>query len=111
MGHYALRHILAAVTLSLAIASPLYAASPKWETPKSERTDITVVAKQGDITVKASKGIISITTSRPVQVKVFSILGQLISEETLPAGTSQLNVGQHGVFIVKAADLTCKVAL
>lgn len=87
------------------------AASPKWETPKTERTEIPVAARDTDVTIRATKGTIIVTANKPVQIKVFSILGQLISNETLPAGTSQLNVSTHGVFIVKTGELTCKVAL
>jgi len=69
------------------------------------------VFRSSEIEVRAAKGAIYVTTSRPVQVKVFSILGQLVSQETIPAGTSRLALGSHGIFIVKIADVTCKVAL
>ncbi|MDE6294612.1 MAG: hypothetical protein K2M03_00945 [Muribaculaceae bacterium] len=110
---YWLRHITLCIgtALLLCCASHSYAATPKWETLKGERTEVPVVARDTDVTIKTAKGIIIVTANKPVQIKVFTILGQLISNETLPAGTSQLNVGSHGVFIVKTGDLTCKVAL
>ena len=55
--------------------------------------------------------MIIITTNHPVQVKVFTILGRLVSSETAPAGKSQLALPAHGVYIVKVGDLTCKVAV
>lgn len=108
-----LRHIALCISTALLLccANAGYAAAPKWEMLKGERTEVPVVARDTDVTIKATKGIIIITANKPVQIKVFTILGQLISHETLPAGTSQLNVGAHGVFIVKTGDLTCKVAL
>lgn len=83
----------------------------KWETPKSERTDARIVSKDSDTEIRAAKGVIIVTVSRPTQIKVYSILGQLVSRETIPAGTSQLYVPAHGVYIIKTSELTCKVAL
>ncbi len=100
------------LTGSLLLSAPLAsAASPKWESPRTDRSDAVVVVKDADVQIKVAKGVIIVTSTRPVQIKVFTILGQLVSQETLPAGTSQLSLNTHGVFIVKTGDLTCKVAL
>lgn len=83
-----------------------------WETVRSERlSEARVVSRTSDLEVRTASGAILVYTSRPVQVKVFSILGQLVSQENLPAGVSQLSLGTHGLFIVKIGDMTCKVAL
>lgn len=106
------RHIiqvLLAISLLMLPAAGL--AAPKWEMPKTERTELPVVAHDTDVTVKAAKGVIVVTSNKPVNVKIFTILGQQISNDTLPAGTSQLTLSSHGVFIVKIGELTCKVAL
>lgn len=94
-------------------AMPCAIAARSWESVKtSDRVQQSRVVKQtSEIEVRASRGTIIVTASRPVQVRVFSILGQMVSQETLPAGTSMLQLDMHGVFIVKIADLTCKVAL
>lgn len=70
-----------------------------------------VVSRTSEIEVRTLRGTILVYTSRPTQVKVFSILGQLVSQESLPAGVSQLSLNTHGLFIVKIGDMTCKVAL
>ncbi|MDE6010728.1 MAG: T9SS type A sorting domain-containing protein [Muribaculaceae bacterium] len=100
--------LLAAVML---MAAPMYAAPPKWETVKTENSEAKSVVKDTDIEILTARGVIVVTASKPVQVKVYTILGQLVSRETLPAGTSQLTVQAHGVYIIKSGDLTCKVAL
>ena len=82
-----------------------------WEALKTERADTRQVIKETDVEIRTTRGTIIVTASRPVQIKVFTILGQLISSETLPAGTSQLQVGAHGVYIIKTGEITCKVAL
>lgn len=89
----------------------VYAAPPKWEQTKTENTETKTVVKETDIEIRTARGMIVVTASKPIQVKVYTILGQLVSRENLPAGTSQLNIQAHGVYIIKSGDLTCKVAL
>ena len=85
----------------------------EWESiRRAEKiADARIVAQTEDIEVMTQKGVIIITTVKPIEIKVFTILGQLVSQEKLPAGTSQLNIGSHGVYIVKVGEITCKVAL
>lgn len=104
--------ISAVIALAVMVGgASLYGAPRGWETVKTERSDAKPVAKDNDTEIKAARGIIIITSGHPVQVKVFTILGQLLSSETLPAGTSQLQIAAHGIYLVKAGDITCKVAL
>lgn len=87
-------------------------AAKSWESVRQERlSEGKVVTRTGDVEVRTLPGTILIYAGRPMQVRVFSILGQLVSSETVPAGVSQLSLGAHGLFIVKVGDLTCKVAL
>lgn len=82
-----------------------------WESSRTEKSTTRLVGKNSEIEVRSGKGLIQVTASRPVTIKVYSILGQLISQETLPAGTSYYIVNSHGIFIIKVGDLTCKVSL
>lgn len=87
-------------------------AAKSWESVRQERiSEGRVVTRTTEIEVSTLSGTIMISTTRSVQVKVFSILGQLVSSETIPPGVSQLHLNTHGLFIVKIGDLTCKVAL
>lgn len=56
-------------------------------------------------------GYVYITAQRPVTVKIFSILGQLISQETVPAGTYRLHLASRGIYILKAGTLTRRITL
>lgn len=107
-GLLRLRFLIAGLLLA---SGPLLAATPKWEPLKSESTEVKSIVKEADIEIRAGRGTIIVTASKPVQVKVYTILGQLVSRENLPAGTSQLTIPAHGVYIIKSGDLTCKVAL
>lgn len=84
----------------------------QWESVRSDRiAETRSVAHNNDVEVRSARGCIIVSTNRSVQIKVYTILGQLVSQETLSPGVSQLRIDSKGVFIVKVADLTCKVAL
>lgn len=83
----------------------------QWEQLKADRSDARVVARDSDIEVKTARLTIVVNVPRATNVKIYTILGQLISSETVPAGISQLRISSHGVYIVKIGGLTCKVAL
>lgn len=109
MLRHRLIHILVALSLLGTFAAQ--AAPRTWEQIKTERSDTRIAARQGEVEIRFARGVITVTTTKPVQIKVFTILGQLVATDTLPAGISQLTVPAHGVYIVKTPDLTCKVAL
>jgi len=108
-----LRSLISVVFCGMLLCVPAtsVAAAKGWETLKTERNDARHVARDSETEVKTARGVIIVSTTRPLTVKVFTILGQLVSSETVGAGTSQFAPGAHGVYIVKAGDLTCKVAL
>lgn len=56
-------------------------------------------------------GYIYITTSKVINVKIFSILGQLISSTRVPAGTSRLKVPARGIYILKAGPYTRRLTV
>lgn len=106
----ALAKIMLAAALALCLS--VHADARAWQTATHDRLeDGRVVARTAEAEVRSMPGIILVNIPRPSQVKVFSILGRLVSQETLPAGISQLPLGSHGLYIVKIGDLTCKVAL
>lgn len=90
---------------------PPAATSNKWEPLKTERTDAKTVVKETELEIKTASSTIIVTSNHSVQIKIFTILGRLVSSETLPAGTSQLSLPAHGVYLVKIGNLTCKVAI
>jgi hypothetical protein len=68
-------------------------------------------ARAGDgIEIYQRSGAITIKTQHTVQVKVFTILGQLVSQATLYPGTSELRLNR-GIYMVKVGNITQKVAI
>ena len=70
-----------------------------------------VAGRQTDIEVRSGRGVIYIATNRPVQVKIYSILGHLVAQSSLQSGNYRLTLNNHGVYLIKIGDLTCKVAI
>lgn len=87
--------------------------APKgWEPVRSEHVSTAKsVMKDVEFEVKTTSGAIVVQNNQPVQIKIFTILGRLISSETLQPGSARFTLPAHGVYIVKIGDLTCKVAV
>lgn len=68
------------------------------------------VPKQ-EIEISSKEGNIYIRTPRQVQVTVYTILGQIVTERTLNPGISELKIGTRGIYLVKIEGKTQKVAL
>ena len=104
---------LTGLLMALAIAAaPLAAAAPVWEEVTSPQTAVVQsfdMESQTEVVVKDR--YIYIWSQRPVTVKLFSILGQQIHQDTVPAGIHRLKLNSKGIFILKAGSLTKRVTL
>ena len=63
------------------------------------------------IEIYSKDGHIVVKLAQKSQVKVFTILGQLVSQAELNAGTSMLKMNSRGIYIVKVGNVTQKVAM
>ncbi len=113
-----IKRLFTSALLALAIIILLpygtFAASqPEWqhidaviETPSLNNPDET-----DGITIYSIDQSIIVKTNYKVEVKVFTILGQLVSHGEILAGTSVLNINSRGIYIVKIDNITQKVVL
>lgn len=108
-----MRNRLAILTIVIGLAmSNIAVAQLQWrETREVPGRSLTDPRLTDGIEIYGSNGVITIRTTRRIQVRVFTILGQNVSTATLNAGTSELRLGSRGIFIVKIGNLTQKVAL
>lgn len=110
-----LRIIPAALALLLAATAPLAAAAaepaqPHWEVVETLPADI-VELQNERVDVLVRDGVIYLALPRPTQVKLFTILGQPVAQDRLPAGTSRLRPPGRGIYILKAGSYTCRVTI
>ncbi|MDE6548021.1 MAG: T9SS type A sorting domain-containing protein [Muribaculaceae bacterium] len=101
---------MAVVALTLAVSLPFSSFAKGWEPVRTDVSGLNSVARDNDVEIRVSPGHVVVVASQPVQIKVFTILGQVVSSESLPVGISRLPLS-HGVYIVKVGDLTCKIAV
>ena len=99
--------------LSLSFASQI-GAQAQW---RGASTEIAVptnpeskIASEG-IEIYSKDGHIVVHLPNKAQVKVFTILGQLVSQSELNAGASMLKMNSRGIYIVKVGNITQKVAI
>lgn len=100
------------MAMSFAAASWGISVSAEWETaPRHEVRDAKSVIKDNELEIMTLPSCIIVNTGHKINIQVFTILGRLVSAETLQPGLSRLTVGAHGIYIIKAGELTCKVAI
>ena len=101
------------VVLALLSSTPAVAQQLQWRESTHEVPGRSLVDSRvtDGVEIFGSNGVITIRTTRRVQVRVFTILGQNVSVATLNPGTSELKVGSRGIYIVKIGNLTQKVAV
>ena len=63
------------------------------------------------IEIYGSNGTITIVTPKRITVRVYTILGQMVSQATLQPGTSELRLGTRGIYLVRIGNITQKVAI
>ena len=104
-----IRKFITALTIAVA-AFTATASTPTWEEQKQENTQLERVENE-PIDITTRDGYIYISTPRPVTVKIFSILGQLISQEKIQAGTFRLRIANRGIYILKAGAITRRITI
>lgn len=95
----------------ICLSAPFPADAKGWETLKTERSESRHIASDSEIEIKAARGVIYVNTTKSINIKIYTILGSQIANDNLSTGAYQFIVPAHGVYIIKAGDLTCKVAV
>ena len=107
------RYILALLLLVGGGETLVHAAAPTWEHVSAQGTDSSDIdnVSTGRIDICARGGFIYVTVSQKTAVKVFTILGQTVAQQTLQPGTSRLKVPARGIYIVRADNITRRITV
>ena len=107
-----IRRLTTLLTALVLTAIAALAGAPAWEEVTSPPPGVVPSLGTGSSTeILVRDGYIYIWSQRPVTVKLFSILGQQIHQETVPAGLHRLRLGSRGIFILRAGSLTRRITL
>lgn len=94
--------------MAMPVASRQAAAVPvRWEQVEVMETD----PGNDYVAVAVRDNAIYVTVAAPTQVKLFTILGQPVSQATLQAGTTRLRVAAKGIYILKAGSVTRRITI
>lgn len=78
---------------------------------ESATAGIETTTESNVLEVRSQSGYIYVETSKPVVVQIYTILGQLVSQQSLKAGTSRLRVKSRGIYILKTSTTTRRVTV
>ena len=109
-----MRRLLAILTMVLALGlQNLALGEIQWhETNRDVQGKTWNDPKTSDgVEIYGRNGIITIVTPKRITVRVYTILGQIVSQATLQPGTSELRLGSRGIYLVRIGNLTQKVAI
>ena len=113
MGY--IKKILTVSLLSFAMSGNFIMSAqthPKiWQEAKSISSGFKAVSSQPEIEVFSAPNVIMVKVNQDTEVRVFTILGKLISSQFLKPGIYQYHVDSHGVYIIKTDVNSCKIAI
>lgn len=108
-----IRRVALAFFAALAISASALASTRSWEevdrfpAPQSVEN----VVGQEDISVAAHDGYVYVNVRQTSDVKVFTILGQLIVRQQLKPGVYRFRLGSRGIYLLKAGSLTRRITI
>lgn len=105
-----LRIIVTSLILAFVLATA-DAATNTWESVDSPPVSLVEQRPDDPFEARAINGYVYIIVRQPMNVELFTILGQLISSKQLQPGTHRLRLNSRGVFLVKAGNQTRRITL
>lgn len=103
------------VTISLVLVAAAQLLTVSAVTRSAARRDADrqeqLVASADGVEIYGNNGAITIKSNHKTTVRVFTILGQLVSTTSIQPGTTRIKVASRGIYIVKVDNITQKIAL
>ena len=87
------------------------AAAPTWEKVGGVNAELVEQTTGDNIDVKVVDGAIVLTLTRQSNVKLFTILGQLVAEKQLEPGTWRFPLSARGIYILKTGSATRRITI
>ena len=103
-----LRTFILAVAATLALLTD---AAPAWEKVGAVTAELSDATSSESVDVKIVENAIVLTLSQKTNVKLFTILGQLVDEKQLDAGTWRFPLSARGIYILKAGSVTRRITI
>lgn len=82
-----------------------------WEETQSITGNFKAILAQPDIEVFSAPYTVMMKVNHEVDVRIYTILGKLVSSEHLNPGIYKYTHEAHGIYIIKTDETSCKVAI
>lgn len=108
------KKILASLILALAfgINTGVAQSHPKtWQEAKTISGNFKAVSSQPGFEVFSAPNVIMLKVNQETEVRIFTILGKLVSAQMLKPGIYEFHMESHGVYIIKTDEISCKLAI
>ena len=109
-----MRRLLAILTLVLTLGlGNVVLAEIQWHETNREMTgkSLNDPLTSDGVKIYCNNGTITIVTPKRITVRVYTILGQVVSQATLQPGASELHLSSRGIYLVRIGNITQKVAI
>lgn len=83
----------------------------QWEEAKSINSNFKAISSQPDIEVFSAPNVVMVKANHNVEIRIFTILGKLLSQQHLEPGIYQYHIDSHGIYIIKTNESSCKIAI
>ena len=105
-----LRRFIISMLVALAVVTGASAAARTWE--EAERFPATEQAMgSDDVSVTVRDGYVYLLVRQSAHVKLFTILGQVIVQDTLRPGVYRYKLASRGIYLLKAGTTTTRITL
>ncbi len=99
------------VMVALSAVTFTASAAPAWEKIASAPSEIVESVEGSTVEAKVADGAVVLSIGSKTDVKVFTILGQLVAHRTLEAGVWRLPLSARGIYILKAGSSTYRLTI
>lgn len=107
-----MRKLLAIIIVAFVATFSAMATEPVWEEVNAPYPAIAQsIDKESETEIVVRDGYIYLWCEKPVTVKLFSILGQLISQETVKPGLHRIKMSSRGIYILRAGTSTRRITI
>ena len=86
-------------------------AAPVWEKVGGVNAELVEQSSGEGFDVKVVDGAIVLTVARQSNVKLFTILGQLVAEKQLEPGVWRFPLSARGIYILKTGSATRRITI
>lgn len=83
----------------------------QWQEAKVINGNFKAISNQPDIEVFSAPHVIMIKVNHDIDVRIFTILGKLVSQQHLTPGIYEYKMDSHGIYIIKTEESSCKIAI